>query len=425
MTHLLMMLTMNYDLPVNPAVRSVAKTSRRGDQPTPENCPNRFVHDGLASYIEGSAVGTAKRTDLKLGDRQMDLALSGFSIFVVAVVVLAVIVVFMGIKSVPQGSEYTVERFGRYTRTLKPGLHVIVPMVDRIGAQLNMMETVLDVPSQEVITKDNAVVQVDGVVFFQVLDAAQAAYEVRDLENAILNLTMTNIRTVMGSLDLDELLSQRDQINARLLHVVDDATAPWGVKVTRIEIKDISPPKNLVDAMARQMKAERDKRANVLDAEGDRQAAILRAEGAKQAAILEAEGRREAAFRDAEAREREAEAEAKATQMVSEAIASGNLQAINYFVAQKYVEALGRFANSPNQKILFMPLEAANVIGAIGGVADIVREAFGTDSGGRDSGGRSSGSGGSSGPAAGPWSGRSGSENGNDGGGNDRRGGGA
>ena len=355
----------------------------------------------------------------------MDLALSGFSIFVVAVVVLAVIVVFMGIKSVPQGSEYTVERFGRYTRTLKPGLHVIVPMVDRIGAQLNMMETVLDVPSQEVITKDNAVVQVDGVVFFQVLDAAQAAYEVRDLENAILNLTMTNIRTVMGSLDLDELLSQRDQINARLLHVVDDATAPWGVKVTRIEIKDISPPKNLVDAMARQMKAERDKRANVLDAEGDRQAAILRAEGAKQAAILEAEGRREAAFRDAEAREREAEAEAKATQMVSEAIASGNLQAINYFVAQKYVEALGRFANSPNQKILFMPLEAANVIGAIGGVADIVREAFGTDSGGRDSGGRSSGSGGSGGPAAGPWSGRSGSENGNDGGGNDRRGGGA
>ena len=355
----------------------------------------------------------------------MDLALSGFSIFVVAVVVLAVIVVFMGIKSVPQGSEYTVERFGRYTRTLKPGLHVIVPMVDRIGAQLNMMETVLDVPSQEVITKDNAVVQVDGVVFFQVLDAAQAAYEVRDLENAILNLTMTNIRTVMGSLDLDELLSQRDQINARLLHVVDDATAPWGVKVTRIEIKDISPPKNLVDAMARQMKAERDKRANVLDAEGDRQAAILRAEGAKQAAILEAEGRREAAFRDAEAREREAEAEAKATQMVSDAIASGNLQAINYFVAQKYVEALGRFANSPNQKILFMPLEAANVIGAIGGVADIVREAFGKDSGGRDSGVGSSGSGDSGGPAAGPWSGRSGSENGNDGGDNDRRGGGA
>jgi len=339
----------------------------------------------------------------------MDLALSGFSIFVIAVVVLAVIIVFMGIKSVPQGSEYTVERFGRYTRTLKPGLHVIVPMIDRIGAQLNMMETVLDVPSQEVITKDNAVVQVDGVVFFQVLDAAQAAYEVRDLENAILNLTMTNIRTVMGSLDLDELLSQRDQINARLLHVVDDATAPWGVKVTRIEIKDISPPKDLVDAMARQMKAERDKRAQILDAEGDRQAAILRAEGAKQSAILEAEGRREAAFRDAEAREREAEAEAKATQVVSDAIAGGNVQAVNYFVAQKYVEALGNFAESPNQKILFMPLEAANVIGAIGGVAELAREALGKDSGGNTGGG--------------PWSDRPGG--GNDGQGNDRRGGGA
>ena len=334
----------------------------------------------------------------------MELALSGFSIFVIAVVVLAVIIVFMGIKSVPQGSEYTVERFGRYTRTMKPGLHVIVPMVDRIGAQLNMMETVLDVPSQEVITKDNAVVQVDGVVFFQVLDAAQAAYEVRDLENAILNLTMTNIRTVMGSLDLDELLSQRDQINARLLHVVDDATAPWGVKVTRIEIKDISPPKDLVDAMARQMKAERDKRAQILDAEGDRQAAILRAEGAKQSAILEAEGRREAAFRDAEAREREAEAEAKATQVVSDAIAGGNVQAVNYFVAQKYVEALGNFAESPNQKILFMPLEAANVIGAIGGVAEIAREALGRNSGGS---------------GAGPWS-QAGAD-----GGNDPRGGGA
>ncbi|MGF1610217.1 MAG: SPFH domain-containing protein [Kiloniellales bacterium] len=307
----------------------------------------------------------------------MEVALSGFSIFVIAVVVLAVVVVFMGIKSVPQGYEFTVERFGRYIRTLSPGLHVIVPVVDRIGAQLNMMETVLDVPSQEVITKDNALVQVDGVVFYQVLDAARAAYEVRGLENAILNLTMTNVRTVMGSLDLDELLSQRDQINARLLLVVDDATAPWGIKVTRIEIKDISPPQDLVDSMARQMKAERDKRATILDAEGDRQAAILRAEGAKQAAILEAEGRREAAFRDAEAREREAEAEAKATAMVSQAIAGGNLQAVNYFVAQKYIEALGAFAESPNQKILFMPLEAANVIGAIGGIAEIAREALG------------------------------------------------
>ena len=319
--------------------------------------------------------------------------LSGFSIFVIAIVVLALALVFMGIKSVPQGYEFTVERFGKYTRTLSPGLHVIVPMVDRIGSQMNMMETVLDVPSQEVITKDNAVVQVDGVVFYQVLDAAAAAYEVRNLEHAVLNLTMTNVRTVMGSLDLDQLLSQRDQINARLLDVVDDATAPWGIKVTRIEIKDISPPKDLVDAMARQMKAERDKRATVLDAEGDRQAAILRAEGEKQSAILEAEGRREAAFRDAEAREREAEAEAKATQVVSEAIAAGNVQAINYFVAQKYVDALGNFAASPNQKILFMPLEASSVIGAVGGVAEIARQAFG------------GGDGSTPGPAGGPWGG--------------------
>ena len=331
----------------------------------------------------------------------MDFALSGFSIFVIALVVLAVVIVGMGIKTIPQGYEYTVERFGRYTRTLSPGLHVIVPFVDRIGAQMNMMESVLDVPSQEVITKDNALVQVDGVIFFQVLDAAQAAYEVRNLELAILNLVMTNVRTVMGSLDLDELLSQRDQINARLLTVVDDATAPWGVKATRIEIKDISPPTDLVEAMARQMKAERDKRATVLDAEGDRQAAILRAEGEKQSAILEAEGRREAAFRDAEAREREAEAEAKATTMVSEAIAAGNVQAINYFVAQKYVDALGLFAGSPNQKILFLPLEASSVIGAIGGVAEIAREAMGGGDGGGDGGG--GGGGRNGGPGAGPW----------------------
>ena len=302
--------------------------------------------------------------------------LDGPSIFFVAIAVLAVVVVFMAVKTVPQGHEFTVERFGRYTRTLAPGLHVIVPFIDRIGARLNMMESVLEVPTQEVITKDNAVVQVDGVVFYQVLDAARAAYEVRNLEYAVLNLTMTNVRTVMGSLDLDSLLSQRDQINARLLDVVDDATGPWGIKVTRIEIKDITPPHDLVDAMARQMKAERDKRATVLDAEGDRQAAILRAEGAKQAAILEAEGRKEAAFRDAEAREREADAEAKATTSVSEAIAGGNVQAVNYFVAQKYVDALGAFAESPNQKILFLPLEASSVIGAIGGVAEIARDAF-------------------------------------------------
>ena len=307
--------------------------------------------------------------------------LGGFSVFVIAIVVLAVTLLFMGVKSVPQGHEFTIERFGKYTRTLRPGLHVIVPIVDRIGARLNMMETVLDVPSQEVITKDNAVVQVDGVVFYQVLDAAAAAYEVRNLEHAVLNLTMTNVRTVMGSLDLDELLSQRDQINARLLSVVDDATAPWGIKVTRIEIKDISPPKDLVDAMARQMKAERDKRATVLDAEGDRQAAILRAEGEKQSAILEAEGRKEAAFRDAEAREREAQAEAEATRSVSEAITSGNVQAINYFVAQKYVDALGQFADSPNQKIIFMPLEASSVIGTVGGLAEIARQTFGDGDG--------------------------------------------
>ena len=304
---------------------------------------------------------------------------TAFSIFVVAALIFAVVIVFAGVKTVPQGYEHTVERFGRYTRTLRPGLHLITPVVDQIGAKLNMMETVLDVPTQEVITRDNAMVAVDGIVFFQVLDAAKSAYEVNNLENAIINLTMTNIRTVMGSMDLDQLLSQRDTINAQLLTVVDDATTPWGVKVTRIEIKDIAPPRDLVDAMARQMKAEREKRANILEAEGLRQAEILRAEGEKQAAILDAEGRREAAFRDAEAREREAEAEAKATTLVSEAIGSGNVQAINYFVAQKYIETLGAFAESDNQKILLLPLEASSVIGSIAGIAEIARETFGKD----------------------------------------------
>jgi regulator of protease activity HflC (stomatin/prohibitin superfamily) len=305
-----------------------------------------------------------------------------FSIFVIVLLIFALIIVLMGAKAVPQGFEYTVERFGRYTRTLSPGLNLIIPVMDRIGAKMNMMEQVLDVPTQEVITKDNAMVAVDGVVFFQVLDAPKAAYEVRQLELASLNLTMTNIRTVMGSMDLDELLSKRDEINARLLTVVDEATTPWGVKVTRIEIKDIAPPRDLVDAMARQMKAERDKRANILEAEGERQAEILRAEGEKQGAILAAEGRREAAFRDAEAREREAEAEARATQMVSEAIAAGDMQSINYFVAQKYIEALGQIASAPNQKVLFMPLEASSVIGAIGGISEIARQAWGDGSAG-------------------------------------------
>ncbi|MBL8251835.1 MAG: SPFH/Band 7/PHB domain protein [Candidatus Competibacter sp.] len=303
--------------------------------------------------------------------------LEGFSAFVVGLAILAAILVFLGVKSVPQGMEYTVERFGRYTETLKPGLNFIVPVMDRIGQKINMMETVLDVPSQEVITKDNAMVRVDGVVFFQVLDAAKAAYEVNNLEFAILNLTMTNVRTVMGSMDLDELLSKRDEINARLLTVVDEATTPWGVKVTRIEIKDIAPPKDLVDSMARQMKAERDKRASILTAEGERQAAILAAEGQKQAAILEAEGRKESAYRDAEARERLAQAEARATLMLSEAISKGNLQAVNYFVAQKYVEAVAKLAAAPNQKVLLMPLDTSGLVGTLAGVAELAQEALG------------------------------------------------
>jgi regulator of protease activity HflC (stomatin/prohibitin superfamily) len=300
---------------------------------------------------------------------------------VLVVVGLAMVFVFLGVKAVPQGREYTVERFGRYMRTLSPGLHIITPFVESIGARLNVMEQVLDVPSQEVITKDNAMVRVDGVVFFQILDAAKAAYEVSNLELAILNLTMTNLRTVMGSMDLDELLSQRDRINAQLLHVVDEATTPWGVKVTRIEIKDIAPPTDLVDSMARQMKAERDKRAAILQAEGLRQAAILEAEGEKQSAILQAEGRKEAAFRDAEAREREAEAEAKATAMLSQALARGDRQAINYFVAQKYVEAFAQFATSPNQKVVFLPLEVTSLLGSLGGIGEIAREAFGKPNG--------------------------------------------
>jgi regulator of protease activity HflC (stomatin/prohibitin superfamily) len=300
----------------------------------------------------------------------------GFSWVVVAVVVLIVLVLFAGIKTIPQGYNYTVERFGRFTRTLRPGLSIIVPFIDRIGAKMNMMEQVLDVPTQQVITKDNATVAVDGVAFYQVLDAARAAYEVKGLQNALLQLTMTNIRTVMGSLDLDQLLSHRDEINDRLLHVVDAAAAPWGLKVTRIEIKDIVPPANLVEAMGRQMKAEREKRAVILDAEGLRQSEILKAEGEKQALILQAEGRREAAFRDAEARERSAEAEAKATQMVSKAIAEGDVQAINYFVAQRYTAAIQALASAPNQKVLMLPIEASALIGSLAGISEIAKEAF-------------------------------------------------
>ena len=308
--------------------------------------------------------------------QQLPFTVEGFAIFVIVAVILAIVLVFMGIKSVPQGMEYTVERFGKYTKTLTPGLNVIIPIVDRIGSKINMRETVMDVESQEVITRDNAQVTADGVVFFQVISAAKAAYEVNNLERAILNLTKTNIRTVMGGMDLDAVLSERDAINTKLLTVVDQATNPWGVKVTRIEIKDISPPRDLVDAMARQMKAEREKRATILEAEGDKQSAILQADGQKQAAILQAEGRREAAFRDAEAREREAQAEARATAIVSKAIAGGNVQAINYFVALKYTDALKHLASAPNQKVLMMPVEAASIIGSVAGIADLAKEAL-------------------------------------------------
>ncbi len=296
--------------------------------------------------------------------------------FTIFLIVLAVVTILAGVKTVPQGMEYTVERFGRYTHTLKPGLNIIVPFFDKIGAKVNMMEQVLDVPSQEVITKDNAMVTVDGVIFYTILDAARAVYEVRQLQVAILNLVMTNIRTVMGSMDLDELLSQRDVINHRLLSVVDEATSPWGIKVTRIEIKDIQPPRDLVDAMARQMKAERDKRACITEAEGLRQAQILKAEGEKQAAVLQAEGRKEAAYRDAEARERQAEAEAKATAVVSEAIAKGDVNAINYFLGQKYLEAYKEIGTADNSKLVLMPVEATNILSSIAGIGEIAKEAF-------------------------------------------------
>ena len=310
----------------------------------------------------------------------------GFEAVIGAFAFVVILVLYAGIKQVPQGFNYTVERFGRYTRTLKPGLNLIIPFVDRVGAKMNMMEQVLDVPTQQVITKDNATISADGVAFFQIQDAPRAAYEVRDLERALLNLTMTNIRTVMGSMDLDELLANRDDINERLLRVVDTAASPWGLKVTRIEIKDINPPQDLVDAMDRQMKAEREKRAQVLEAQGVRESEILRAEGEKQAQILKAEGEREAAFREAEARERLAQAEAEATRMVSDAIATGDTQAINYFVAQKYTDALAQVASANNQKVIMLPLEATSLIGSLAGIGEIARDVFGSDGDGKGGG---------------------------------------
>lgn len=292
-------------------------------------------------------------------------------------VAFAVFLIAKAIRIVPQGEQWTLEAFGSYVRTMEPGIHFLVPIYQNVGAKLNMMESVLDIPSQDVITRDNVIIRADAVAFYQIMDAASAAYQVRDLERAMTNLTMTNIRTVLGSMDLDEILSNRDEINARLLSVIDQATNPWGVKITRVEIKDLSPPADISEAMARQMKAERMKRADILEAEGSKQSSILVAEGQKQSQILEAEGRREAAFRDAEARERAAEAEAKATEMVSKAIAEGDVQAINYFVATKYTEALRDIASAENQKVIMLPLEASNVIGSVAGVAELAKEALG------------------------------------------------
>ncbi|HIL42998.1 MAG TPA: SPFH/Band 7/PHB domain protein [Gammaproteobacteria bacterium] len=299
---------------------------------------------------------------------------------IIILIVLAVFLIFKGVKTVPQGSEYTIERFGKYTRTLKPGLNIIIPIIDKVSNIINMREQVLDIDKQSVISKDNAVVQSDGVVFFQVVDAAKATYEVNDLFNAMRNLCLTNIRTVLGSMSLDQMLSNRDEINSHLLNVIDEATNPWGLKVTRIEIKDLEPPTDLVEAMSRQMKAERQKRADILEAEGKRQAEILRAEGEKQGAILDAEGRKEAAFRDAEARERLAEAEANATKVVSDAIKDGDVQALNYFVATKYTEALQEIATSNNEKLVLMPLEASALLGSLAGIGEIAKAVAGKSS---------------------------------------------
>ena len=298
-------------------------------------------------------------------------------LILILLLLLIVAVLFSTVRVVKQGFVYTIERLGKFTKPAEPGLHILIPFVDRVGHKINMMEQVLDIPGQEIITKDNAMVGVDAVVFFQVLEAGKAAYEVSNLYGAIMALTTTNLRTVMGSMDLDETLSKRDEINARLLSVVDHATSPWGVKITRVEIKDIRPPIDISEAMARQMKAERLKRAEILEAEGDKSSAILRAEGSKQSAILKAEGQREAAFRDAEARERAAEAEARATQMVSDAIASSGSQAINYFVAQEYTKAVGKFADSPNAKTILFPIEASQLIGSLGGIGELMKDVVG------------------------------------------------
>ncbi len=296
------------------------------------------------------------------------------SVFVIVLAIVIAATLWAGIKIVPQGEEWTVERFGKYRATLTPGLHIVVPYIDRIGSKINMMESVLDIPSQEVITKDNAMVRADGVLYYQVVDAAKAAYEVRDMIRAMENLAMTNIRTVIGSMDLDEILSGREKINTSLLGVVDAATDAWGIKITRVEIKDIAPPDDLVNAMAQQMKAEREKRAAILEAEGEREAAIKRAEGQKQAAILEAEGQKQAAFREAEARERLAEAESKATEVVSKAITEGDPRAIHYFVAQKYVEALTAIGNGENSRLVFLPMEASGIASSVGGITELLKD---------------------------------------------------
>ena len=327
------------------------------------------------------AANSVNAAGVSLGDLGAGFTLGGSSMFVLIVVVLAVIVIFKGVKTVPQGYEYTIERFGRFTQSITPGLNLIVPFIDRITHKVNMMEQVLDIESQSVISKDNALIQADGVVFFQVLEASKATYEVNDLFNAMQNLCMTNIRTVLGAMALDEILSNRDQINASLLGVVDAATDPWGIKVTRIEIKDLEPPADLVEAMGRQMKAERQKRADILEAEGKRQAEILRAEGEKQGAILDAEGRRESAYRDAEARERLAEAEAKATKLVSDAIAGGDARAINYFVAQKYIEALQTIGSAENEKLVLLPMEATGILGSLAGIGELSKGIFGGKNG--------------------------------------------